>query len=338
MRIDMPHALAVPAEDRLTLVEADAAVPSDFAADVRAGLTASKKRLPCRYLYDAEGSALFEEICALPEYYLTRAEQEILETHAGEILGSCPPDAALVELGSGSAKKTRAIIDAALSRRSTLRYMPIDISRSMLEESSRALLADYAAVEITAIAAEYRAGLRWLRRRRDSKLVLWLGSNVGNFSRTEAARFLRGVRATMAPSDRLLMGVDLRKSRAVLEAAYDDAAGVTARFSLNLLARINRELGGNFDLDAFVHRARWNERLGRIEIEIESRVAQVVRIGALRLNVPFRGGEKIYTESSYKYSFAEIERLARAAGMVVEERWLDGDKRFSVNLLAPLSG
>ena len=262
----MPQALAVTSEDRLTLVEADAAVPSDFAADVRAGLTAPKKELPCRYLYDAEGSALFEEICALPEYYLTRAEQEILETHAGEILASCPSDAALVELGSGSAKKTRTLIDAALAQRSTLRYMPIDISRSMLEESSRALLADYAAVEITAIAAEYRAGLRWLRRQRDSKLVLWLGSNVGNFGRTEAARFLRGVRATMAPGDRLLMGVDLRKSRAVLEAAYDDAAGVTARFSLNLLARINRELGGHFDLDAFAHRSRWNERLGRIEI------------------------------------------------------------------------
>jgi L-histidine Nalpha-methyltransferase len=338
MRIDMPQALAVPAEERLTLVEADGAVPSDFAADVRAGLTASKKKLPCRYLYDAEGSALFEEICALPEYYLTRAEQEILETRAGEILASCPADAALVELGSGSAKKTRALIDAALSRRGALRYVPIDISRSMLEESSRALLGDYPTVEITAIAAEYRAGLRWLRRQPDSKLILWLGSNVGNFSRTEAARFLRGVRATMSSSDRLLMGVDLRKSRAVLEAAYDDAAGVTARFSLNLLSRINRELGGHFDLDAFAHRSRWNERLGRIEIEIESSTAQVVRIDALRLNVPFRGGEKIYTESSYKYSFVEIERLARAAGLVVVERWLDGDKRFSVNLLAPLSG
>jgi dimethylhistidine N-methyltransferase len=333
----MRQAVAVEAQERLTLVEADAGVPSDFAADVREGLTAASKRLSCRYFYDAAGSALFEEICALPEYYLTRAEQEILDAHAGEIVASCSGDAALVELGSGSATKTRTLIEAALARRTPVRYVPIDISRSMLEESSRALLADYPGVEITAIAAEYRAGLRWLRRQRDPKLVLWLGSNVGNFGRRDAARFLNGVRATMSPSDRLLMGVDLRKSRAVLEAAYDDAAGVTARFNLNLLARINRELDGNFELDGFAHRARWNERLGRVEIHVESLHAQTVRIGALALDVRFKKGERVYTESSYKYSFAEIERLARAAGLVVEQRWLDGAKRFSVNLLAPLS-
>jgi L-histidine Nalpha-methyltransferase len=338
MRIDMPPALAAEAKERLTLVEADGAVPSDFAADVRAGLTGSRKRLSCQYLYDAEGSALFEEICALPEYYLTRAEQEILDAHAGEIVAACPADAALVELGSGSAKKTRTLIEAALAQRSPLRYVPIDISRTMLEDSSRALLDDYPGVEITAIAAEYRAGLRWLERQRAPKLVLWLGSNVGNFSRTEAARFLRSVRATLSPSDRLLMGVDLRKARAVLEAAYDDAAGVTARFSLNILRRMNRELGGHFDVDAFAHRSRWNERLGRIEIQIESLRAQTVRLDALRLDVPFRAGERIYTESSYKYSFAEIERLAHAAGLVLEQRWLDAARRFSVNLLAPSSG
>lgn len=334
----MPQALALPAEERLTMVEADAALPSDFAADVRAGLVAPKKRLSCRYFYDAEGSALFEEICALPEYYLTRAEQQILDARAGEIVAAAAPDATLVELGSGSAKKTRTVIEAALDARGSVRYVPIDISRSMLIESSRALLEDYATVEITAIAAEYRAGLRWLARQREPKLVLWLGSNVGNFARGEAARFLRGVRGAMSAGDRLLMGVDLRKSRALLEAAYDDAAGVTARFNLNLLARINRELGGHFALDGFRHRARWNDRLGRVEIHIESVRAQVVRIDALALDVRFRAGEKIYTESSYKYSFAEIERLARAAGLVVAERWLDDERRFSVNLLAPLSG
>ncbi|HEX6835114.1 MAG TPA: L-histidine N(alpha)-methyltransferase [Polyangia bacterium] len=338
----MPQALAVRAEERLTLVEADAALPSDFAADVRAGLSAGKKRLSCRYFYDAEGSALFEEICALPEYYLTRAEQQILDACAGEIVAAAAPDAALVELGSGSAKKTRTVIEAALAARGRsarpVHYVPIDISRSMLLESSRALLDDYASVEITAIAAEYRAGLRWLERQREPKLVLWLGSNVGNFARGEAARFLRGVRAAMSPGDRLLMGVDLRKSRAVLEAAYDDAAGVTARFNLNLLARINRELGGHFQLDGFRHRARWNDRLGRVEIQIESLRAQVVRIDALALDVPFRAGEKIYTESSYKYALGEIGRLARAAGLGMAERWLDDERRFSVNLLAPLSG
>ncbi len=334
----MAQALPLYEEDRWTLVEADAGVPSDFAADVRAGLTAPRKRLSCRYFYDAEGSALFEEICALPEYYLTRAEQEILDANAAEIVASGPVDARLVELGSGSAKKTRTLIEAALAQKAPLHYVPIDISRTMLEESSRALLEDYPGVEITAIAAEYRAGLRWLGRQRGAKLILWLGSNVGNFPRGDAARFLRGVRATMSASDRLLMGVDLRKSRAVLEAAYDDAAGVTARFNLNLLTRINRELGGDFDREGFAHRARWNERLGRVEIRVESLRAQTVRIEALAIDVPFRAGERIYTESSYKYSFGEIGRLARAAGMVVERRWLDSERRFSVNLLAPLSG
>lgn len=334
----MPQALALPTQERLTLIEADRALPSDFAADVRAGLTARRKRLSCRYFYDAEGSVLFEEICALHVYYLTRAEQQILDAHAAEIVAAAAPDAAIVELGSGSAKKTRTILDAAVDAHGSGRYVPIDISRSMLVESSEALLEDYPTVEITAIAAEYRAGLRWLEKQREPKLILWLGSNVGNFARGDAARFLRGVRAAMAPGDRLLMGVDLRKSRSVLEAAYDDPAGVTARFNLNLLARINRELGGRFALDGFRHRAHWNERLGRVEIRIQSLRDQRVRIDALALEVPFRAGESIHTESSYKYSFAEIERLARAAGLVVAERWLDGQRRFSVNLLAPLSG
>jgi L-histidine Nalpha-methyltransferase len=335
----MRTALAVSVETRLTLVEADSAVPSDFAADVRAGLSARHKHLSCRYFYDAEGSRLFEQICELPEYYLTRAELSILQARADEIAASCPDDAALVELGSGSATKTRTLIEAMLRGRDRVRYVPIDISRSMLEESSRALLDAYADVEITAIAAEYRAGLRWLRHQREQpKLVLWLGSNVGNFGRRDAARFLRGVRASLSAGDRLLMGVDLRKARAVLEAAYDDAAGVTAAFNLNLLARINRELGGQFDLDGFAHRARWNERLGRIEIHIVSRRAQVVRIAALGMDVAFRAGEAIYSESSYKYSVAEIERLARAAGLVVERRWLDEGRRFSLNLLALASG
>ncbi|HEY2747977.1 MAG TPA: L-histidine N(alpha)-methyltransferase [Polyangia bacterium] len=325
-------------EDRWRLVEADAGLPSDFAEDVRAGLTAKHKRLSCRYLYDAAGSALFEKICALPEYYLTRAEQEILDAHAGEILESCPADATLVELGSGSSTKTRTLIEAALARFESVRYVPIDISRTMLERSSRALVADYEGVEITAIAAEYRAGLRWLERQREPKLVLWLGSNVGNFGRGEAARFLRSVRATMTARDRLLVGIDLRKARATLEAAYDDAAGVTARFSLNILSRMNRELAADFDRAAFAHRSRWNEKLGRIEIRIESKKAQTVHIRKLGIDVGFRAGERIYTESSYKYSFGEIARLARAAGMVVERRWLDGERRFSVNLLAPLSG
>ena len=334
---DLADAIA-PAAERLVLVETGAGLASDFAADVRAGLTARRKRLSCRYLYDAAGSALFEEICDLPEYYLTRAELSILEARADAIVSGCARDAALVELGSGSARKTRTLIDAMLRRRDVLRYVPIDISRAMLLESARELVAGYPTLEVHAIAAEYRAGLRLLRRQRaQPKLVLWLGSNVGNFGRAEAARFLRGVRAALTDRDRLLMGVDLRKPPAVLEAAYDDAAGVTARFNLNLLGRINRELGGDFDLDAFAHRARWNPRWGRVEMHLVSRRAQRVRIRRLGLEVAFAAGEGIFTESSYKYSLDEIERLARASGFVVEEHWLDAQRRFSLNRLAPQS-
>ncbi|MDB4966947.1 MAG: L-histidine N(Alpha)-methyltransferase [Myxococcales bacterium] len=338
MRRPAASASALSEDERLTLVEADRRLRDDFASDVRAGLTAVNKTLPCRYLYDAAGSHLFEAICDLPEYYLTRAELSILAERADEIAATAVDGAALVELGSGSATKTRILIDAMLRRSKPLRYVPIDISRSMLEESSRALLADYDDLEITAVAAEYRAGLRLLRREREMrKLILWLGSNVGNFGRRDAAKFLAGVRATMAPGDRLLVGIDLRKSREVLEAAYDDAAGVTGRFNLNLLQRINRELGGDFDLGAFRHRARWNERLGRVEMRIVSQARQRVTVAQLDLDVVFEAGEGIYTESSYKYSPDEIDRLARAAGLVIEERWLDAKERYSLNRMAPQS-
>lgn len=322
---------------RFTLHEASRdAVQADFAADVAAGLTRRRKRLSCRWLYDAAGSALFEEICDLPEYYLTRAEQAILERHADAIAAAVPGGVELVELGSGSARKTRLVIEALLRRAGRLRYVPIDISHTMLRDSSQGLLGDYPALEIAAVAAEYQAGLRTLRPDpARPKLVLWLGSNVGNFTRGEAARFLRGVRRTLASRDRLLLGVDLRKDRAILEAAYDDAAGVTARFNKNLLVRVNRDLGGDFALDAFAHRARYDERLGRVEMHLVSARAQAVRVGALDLTVRFGAGESIHTESSYKYSADELASLGRAAGLRVEQSWLDPERRFSLSLLAP---
>ncbi|MCL6650582.1 MAG: L-histidine N(alpha)-methyltransferase, partial [Chloroflexi bacterium] len=183
--------------------------------------------------------------------------------------------------------------------------------------------------------AEYAEGLRRLAGGRDrDRLILWLGSNVGNFERPDAAAFLRRVRATMAANDRLLVGIDLRKERAVLEAAYDDARGVTAQFNLNLLARINRELGGEFDLTAFRHRARYDAEHGRIEMHLESLRRQRVRLRVLELEIELARGETIHTENSYKYSFKEIDALATAAGLRVERRWLDPEGRFSVNLLA----
>jgi L-histidine N-alpha-methyltransferase len=322
---------------RYALIETPAERDSDdFAAAVAAGLSQPDKTLPCRFLYDARGSKLFEAICQTPEYYLTRAEHEILEAHADQIAARFGERITLAELGSGSARKTRLLIEAFLARRAALRYVPVDISRGALETSARNLLARYPGLEVRAIASEYEEGLRLLREETAGpKLVLWLGSNVGNFDRTEAAGFLRRVRRALAPADRLLLGVDLRKPRSVLEAAYDDARGVTARFTRNLLVRINRELGGSFKPAAFAHRARWLEEEGRIEIHLVSREPQRVAIAALGLEVAFAKDEAIHMEDSFKYSPAEIDALLEAASLRREERWLDQQGRFAVVLSAP---
>lgn len=306
-----------------------------FARDVAAGLTAEPKRLSCRYFYDREGSRLFAAICELPEYYLTRAETEILERHVGEIASLFPSDVTVVELGSGSAVKTRLLLEALLPGR-RVRYVPIDICRPVLEQSAADLLGRFRTLEIVAVAAEYHEGLRHLANESDRpRLILWLGSNIGNFTRAEAAAFLRRIRDTMTPADRMLVGVDLRKDRAVLEAAYDDDAGVTAAFNRNLLARINHELNGDFDLSAFQHRAIYNEDLGRIEMYLVSTRNQSVTVGRIGLTVRFAAGETIHTENSYKYSLAEINALATAAGMQEQHSWRDAAGRFSLHLLAP---
>jgi L-histidine N-alpha-methyltransferase len=223
-----------------------------------------------------------------------------------------------------------------------LTYVPIDISPSILEASSRALLADHSGhprhpgLEIRGLAMGFEDGLARLDGLcRGPRLVLWLGSSVGNLSRARAAEFLRGGRAGLGPDDRFLLGVDLRKDKATLERAYDDAAGVTARFNLNLLERVNRELGGRFDLGTFAHRALYDEELGRIEMHLESRRAQHVALERLSLVLDFAEGERIHTENSYKYSLAEIDELVRAAGFALDGQWLDRARRFSLNRMAP---
>ena len=336
---------SMPGGQRFTLTEIQPQNPAaSFAQEVRAGLTVSPKRLACRFFYDDEGSALFEQICDLPEYYVTRAEREILQTYAGEIVAQMPVVNTLVELGSGSASKTRLLIEALLRRQKTLRYVPIDISRGMLEASAAELLNDYPGLRIDAVAAEYDDGLQALNGTRTAgatdqgpKLLLWLGSNIGNFERAEAAAFLQRVGKTMAPDDRLLVGIDLRKDRAVLEPAYDDAQGVTGRFNKNLLVRINRELDGHFDPDRFDHRAVYDEQAGRVEMYLVSREEQTVSIDALPLRVLFTAGESVHTENSYKYSPEEIASLADAAGFEVERRWRDRLDRFSENLFRPIA-
>ncbi len=305
-----------------------------FAEDVRKGLSAQPKRFLPKYFYDELGSQLFEAICLLPEYYLTRAENEILERYSDEIVSSVAGQKTLLEMGSGSASKTRLIIETLLRRQPELLFMPVDISATALESSSRILLQSYPRLRIEAYAADYFAGLAELAKKpRPRTLALFLGSNISNFDADEALRFLKAMRSVLQNGDALLLGADLKKDRGVLEAAYNDALGVTSAFNLNVLARINRELAGTFDLRSFQHRAFYNEELGRIEIYIESLVNQSVRIEKLDLEVEFAAGELIHTENSYKYDTAGIAQLATRTGFELSRTWLDSQQRFSSNLL-----
>lgn len=326
-----------PASTRFTIVETDAERElASFADAVRIGLGSEPKAIPCRFLYDERGSRLFEAICDLPEYYPSRTERSILEKYADEIACRLPGPIALAELGSGSSSKTRLLIEALLRAHGRLRYVPVDICPEILERSTRTLLDDYAALEVCAIASEYREGLRHVGAEAGrARLVAWLGSSVGNLTRDEAGGFLGCVHAELEPRDRLLLGIDLRKERAVLEAAYDDAAGVTARFSLNLLERANRELGADFDTGGFRHRAVYHEREGRVRIDLVSLRSQRIRIAELGTTVEFGEGEPLHVEDAFKYSFDEIDHLAAAAGLRLERRWLDAENRFSLNLFAP---
>ena len=301
---------------------------------MRTGLAAYPKRFLPKYFYDELGSQLFDAICLLPEYYLTRAENEILTRFADQIVSAIDGQKTLVEMGSGSASKTRLVIEALLRRQPELLFMPVDISFTALENSSRILLQSYPRLKIEAYAADYFAGLAELGKKpRARTLALFLGSNISNFDLDEALRFLRALRSVLHVGDAVLLGADLKKNPAVLEAAYNDALGVTSAFNLNVMARINRELDGTFDLRAFRHRAFYNETMGRIEIYIESLMKQRVHIAKLELDVDFDAGELIHTENSYKYDMAGISELAAATDFKLSRTWLDSQERFSSNLL-----
>jgi dimethylhistidine N-methyltransferase len=313
-------------------------VPTDLqtslAEDVRAGLSASPKHLFPKYFYDELGSQLFEAICLLPEYYLTRAENEILTSYADEIVSEVSAEkVSLLEMGSGSALKTRLIIEALLKRQPELIYTPVDISATALEQSSRVLLQSYPALRINAYASDYYDGIRALQGQpRGRTLALFLGSNIGNFDVEEAHTFLRALRGVLKKGDALLLGVDLRKEVKVLEDAYDDALGVTAAFNLNLLTRINREFEADFDLRAFRHQVVYNEELGRVEVYIVSHRTQTVSIRRLEMEIHFAEGERIHTENSYKYDQAGLSQLANATGYMRARTWLDEREQFSSNL------
>jgi L-histidine N-alpha-methyltransferase len=312
------------------------AVRSSFADDVRRGLTSTPKVLFPKYFYDELGSLLFEAITVLPEYYPTRAEAEILREHAGGIAAALGGPVWLLELGSGDGQKTRLMIEALLASQGTLEYVPVDISESAVEASSRSLLFSYPDLRITGYVGEYQAALRTIRRERvrpGNALVLFLGSTLGNLDPQERRSLLRDVRGLLNPGEGFLLGVDLQKPESVLIPAYDDALGVTAAFNLNLLARINRELGGEFDLHAFRHKALYNQVEGRVEMHLESRGEQRVAIRSLGIEVPFAAGETIHTESSYKFRPEQIAALAADTGFEVRQSWTDSAGRFASNLL-----
>jgi len=308
---------------------------SEFADAVRDGLTkAGQKELPSKYLYDEVGSALFETICVLPEYGLTRADARLLETHAKEIVERLPRPISVAELGSGTGKKTRWVLEA-LSRRQRTFYYPIEISPSALAACEKEL-GQIDLVSVVGYEQSYLEGLRAVARGRDSQehlLLLFLGSTIGNFDREAGEDFLREVRGILRPGDALLLGTDLEKDEETQVLAYDDAAGVTAAFNKNLLSRINRELGADFDLAHFEHEARWNRASRRIEMHLRSTRTQSVTIPAALIRVDFAEGETIWTESSHKYRAAEVLEMARRTGYRCEGQWIDEEWPFAQNLL-----
>jgi dimethylhistidine N-methyltransferase len=311
-------------------VEADAAeADSSFARDVIAGLTARPKRLSPKYFYDQAGAQLFEDITALPEYYLTRCELEILRERAPEMARFFPPGSALIEFGSGSSKKVRILLAAAPT---IAAYIPVDISSEMLVQEAEELRRDYPRLAVLPVEADFTrpfslppeaAGM--------AHTGFFPGSTIGNFEPHEACAFLRHAGRMLGRSATLIIGVDLVKDTSVLNAAYDDAAGVTAKFNLNLLARINRELGANFDLASFSHEAFYNAGRHRIEMHLASKKRQKVRVAGRAID--FRAGETIHTENSYKYTLDSFRALARGSGWDPVAVWTDAGANFSIHAL-----
>ncbi len=303
---------------------------SDFAVDVVAGLSAKEKALPPKYFYDAAGSELFEAICRTHEYYPTRVETALLREFALEIVAGVPEGAVLVEFGSGASEKTRVILDAAPQ---IAVYVPIDISKDALDQAAIAVSRDYPKMRVVPVAQDFTGAMRLpLETQGRVKIGFFPGSTIGNLTHAEALRFLRSVRQLLGDESLLLIGADLVKDEATLVAAYDDAEGVTARFNKNLLARINRELGGDFDLDAFDHLAIWNAEMSRMEMHLVSRANQIVN--AARHTFAFKAGERLHTENSHKFTIQSFADLAAQAGWSLNREWISAAPQFAVFRLA----
>jgi len=308
---------------------------AEFATAVKEGLSASQKTLPSRFFYDFKGSELFEQITDLPEYYLTRTEASLFGTVTPDIIGAFEKPLTIVEFGSGSSKKTRLLIEAALHSQKHLDYVAIDIAADFLIDASRKLLEDYPALSVTAIAAEYFEALRLLPESEDSRMFLFLGSNIGNFEDDAAVNFLLRIREQMKPKDALLVGIDIAKNPNVIYQAYNDSAHVTRDFNKNLLVRINRELGANFDLESFEHEAPYDAETGHIEMRLVSLKDQDVYVSKLGKSFHFRAGEYIHTEISRKYSESGFTAIAERAGYAIDQCWFDSKRWFGLFLLRP---
>lgn len=316
-----------------TLIRLPEAAYTPIGSEVYRGLTALPKSLSPWLFYDEEGSRLFEAITELPEYYVTRTERRIFEQYADEIIAACgAEELTIIEPGAGTATKTGLLLAAAMRRQKSVTYHPIDVSETPLLEAKRRLESELPGVRVEPRVADYTEGLGGIEIGGSRRLVLYIGSSIGNFEPHDALHLLREVHRQIAPGDRLLLGVDMVKDRGTLRRAYDDAAGVTADFNLNILTRINRELGANFRPRVFRHRARWNEIHARMEMHLESLLAQEVSIPALDLTVRFGHGETIHTENSYKFTDSGAMTLLEHGGFSLLGRWTDAKQWFGVYL------
>jgi dimethylhistidine N-methyltransferase len=304
-----------------------------FAEDVRLGLTSNPKGLHPKYFYDMKGSELFEQICETPEYYVTRTESSILKKYSDEIAEINHGKKIIVELGSGTSIKTRYILSSFIRNSGLITYLPIDVSDIMIQ-SSESLLNEFEGLVIKGINGEYEEGLEVINEiTADEKLIIFLGSSIGNFKPDEAAKLIKVISSEMNEKDSFLIGFDLVKDSNVLNAAYDDSLGITAEFNLNILKRINDELEGTFDLSKFSHKAFFNPDFSRVEMHLVSNINQTVYIGRLNEYIEFRKGETIHTENSYKFTDEMINELAKSAGLKVNKTWKDDKNYFGLCLM-----
>lgn len=296
------------------------------------GLTSRPKTLPCKLFYDDRGSQLFEEITRLQEYYPTRTEFEVLQDSAKEIVEAAGTPVSIVELGAGTATKTGALLRAFAGRQMRVKYFPIDISAGALADARLRVEEECANVIVRPVVADFSDGFHFLREIPGRKLVLYLGSSIGNFEWNDAIAMLRKVHAQLDDGDALLLGTDMVKPAEILVPAYDDAQGVTAQFNKNILVRLNRELGANFDVDSFRHIAEWSPERSRMEIFLETTRPQKVTLRNAGLTVQFRAGERIHTENSHKYTLEMVERMLCVSGFKLEKTWFDRQQWFGLNL------